>query len=774
MTSLEAEATDPPRNDNDNNTDIVLRSHSENTSNVNSTPNGNDTPTETQQHNRLYETFFFWNSLTTNIEEQRELSIAQESTETPQLQPEQISEESTQELEVSNNQQQLENTTTWWNFSSYSMVSYFKPTQTISDEETPLLMAPSTSQTTSTKEDSNHTIPQTSWWDWLVGSTTPTDNGEDDEDESHTSNLELYKRAKLAIETSKEEIHYVFKKSISIDSDISNKVELSVYGTLTEETPVEYNCSKRKNPLSPNEILENLTNNKEFNSTSNRNNMPGIDGVSLNLTIIPSFDDNYRDITTMTRLRILLKTYIICDGITDTINLPNENHLYKESQKHVLYLKKKKLKKITIIGVHSFLPNKLVRSLMGNRSSGNSNTFVETATLSVLSWLKENDNNDNNDIDINDYDIETLSVEGQGKINERVEKSYQLIIKNWSHILESSQFIFFVSHGIGSVVAINLFSKLLTEHDSGITSRNKFLGALCMNGGFLGPFKGLNSRLIIRAFTSIENEIINEVFQYQNTKSKLSMQLNNAMDNLIENNVKIVFSGVINDPFIPLFSSLALQFSHPNITRNIYYNDNNNNNIYNISNCEVVPFVSQLLKIICLMKNLGYDQDYDLVRDLSDKFDFLTSTDMGYSISGASANTTAPFTGFENYTGATNNSNTKCNSTIFNDEKLYKEAIRFSLETTDLIGKQRDLVITDYNMIEGSSNEGNSNFYNMLPWNMRSLLNDFIQVKHIKSYQLIEQLISQFNNEWDPTSKTWKDIKYCLGGLEDFHVDELI
>ena len=53
-------------------------------------------------------------------------------------------------------------------------------------------------------------------------------------------------------------------------------------------------------------------------------------------------------------------------------------------------------------------------------------------------------------------------------------------------------------------------------------------------------------------------------------KSKLSIQLNNAMDNLIENNVKIVFSGVINDPFIPLYSLLAIQFSHPNITKEIF------------------------------------------------------------------------------------------------------------------------------------------------------------------------------------------------------------
>lgn len=94
--------------------------------------------------------------------------------------------------------------------------------------------------------------------------------------------------------------------------------------------------------------------------------------------------------------------------------------------------------------MHSFLPNKLVRSLMGNRSSGNSNTFVETATQSVLSWLKENDN----EFDLNDYDIETLSVEGQGKVNERVEKSYQLITKNWIQTLESSQFIFLSVMGL--------------------------------------------------------------------------------------------------------------------------------------------------------------------------------------------------------------------------------------------------------------------------------------------------------------------------------------
>ena len=63
----------------------------------------------------------FWNSLTTHIEERTELSIEQASAETPQLQPpesqpEQVANESPQELEITNNQQQLDGTTTWWNF----------------------------------------------------------------------------------------------------------------------------------------------------------------------------------------------------------------------------------------------------------------------------------------------------------------------------------------------------------------------------------------------------------------------------------------------------------------------------------------------------------------------------------------------------------------------------------------------------------------------------------------------------------------------------------
>ena len=47
----------------------------------------------------------------------------------------------------------------------------------------------------------------------------------------------------------------------------------------------------------------------------------------------------------MTKLRILLKTYIVCDGLTDTINVPSENHLYKQTPKHVLYLKRKRSKR---------------------------------------------------------------------------------------------------------------------------------------------------------------------------------------------------------------------------------------------------------------------------------------------------------------------------------------------------------------------------------------------------------------------------------------------
>ena len=55
MTSPEAESTDPSKSNNDNNREIVLRSHSDSTINPNPTLH---TPTETQQQSRLYGTFF--------------------------------------------------------------------------------------------------------------------------------------------------------------------------------------------------------------------------------------------------------------------------------------------------------------------------------------------------------------------------------------------------------------------------------------------------------------------------------------------------------------------------------------------------------------------------------------------------------------------------------------------------------------------------------------------------------------------------------------------
>ncbi|EMG47900.1 hypothetical protein G210_1627 [Candida maltosa Xu316] len=573
-------------------------------------------------------------------------------------------------------------------------------------EETPLLHQHVSKESTPQQHPQSQQ-QQGSWWNWLIGSSANNIDDLEEEDGSNISNLELYKSARMSIETSKETSHYIFHNS----SDSKN-TELSVFGTLTEGNPVSYNSRKR--PLLPTEVLENAIIGSHHRTDSVSSTV-SVATDTMNTThtsndkIYPLFDDNYRETTWKTKIRILSED-VIC-------GYKSEFHLYKNTPKNILKKKNKQIKRITIIGVHSFLPNKMVRALIG-QNTGNSIRFVNKASKSVINWLREN----NPDFALEDYTIDSLSIEGQGKMQDRIEKS-MILIKNWMHLLESSDFIYMVSFGTSCTFAMNFLARLLTDypHISKNTKKKK-IGVLCMNGNFGGPIIGLDSKLVVRAFTSLENEIIKELFEYSKWNSKLSLQLNESIKRLIEDhNVKMTFTGHVNDCFIPLNSSLGIQFIHPNIRRSLY-------------ETEPIPFVSKLLNIICMMNNLGYYNDYNLIKDLSDKLDF-------------------------NSTGR-----------MFSDEKVYHESVKFILESTNLIHHQ------DLKIRYRSQPLSNDVFFNLLPWNLRSLFQDLIKIKHIQSVRLIIDLVDEFNH-WNPnnnSNKNYKDMKYCLNFFEDFELNELI
>lgn len=133
-------------------------------------------------------------------------------------------------------------------------------------------------------------------------------------------------------------------------------MELSVCGTITEAQPVKYKAKKR--PLFPNEVQErNLQ----------------LVAHSTEKLIVPTIAENLRTITLRTKLRLYIENLLY--GAKSS-----ERHLYTNKPDHIAKRKALKIRKVVIIGIHGFLPIKLVRTLIG-QSTGNSIRYINEASF---------------------------------------------------------------------------------------------------------------------------------------------------------------------------------------------------------------------------------------------------------------------------------------------------------------------------------------------------------------------------------------------------------
>lgn len=513
------------------------------------------------------------------------------------------------------------------------------------------------------------------WFGWLFGS-----NGHIQEDEVSDESSEAYKAAKAVIESSKEECHYAYKST-----DEFQTFEMSVSGTPTENLPVLLHTKKHK-PISANEIFEKTLRQK--------NNIEGDASVPI---ISPRFVDNYREITWRTKTR-LLTSDLICGYNT-------EHHLYRKKEELVLRTTKQ-LKKIVVITVHNFLPVKLVRALTGEYT-GNAIGYAKLATKAIKTWMKQN----NPEYKEEDIGIESIAIDGQGKIATCVEDSLQLL-RNYTKELNDCDFIYVVGYGTSSPIAISILAELLSQNHNLCKKR---IGVLSMSGNLMGPVPSKFSKIVYRAYTQLENDIVREVFEYEKKSCSLSRKLTESIRFLLAQNVKFTFSSTTNDSFIPLYSSLGIQFDHPNIHRNLYQ-------------VNTIPFISTVLEIACQMKNVGVFRDHSIIRSFSDKLDI-----------------------------------NKTNKYIFDDDEVYLESLRFTLESTKL-HKLKEIQIR-------KEPRGSTTDLNLLPYNFRGFVQEFAGVKHVGSVKQLKKMIEEFKT-WEPNLKT-KDVKYCLEALDDFQIEEL-
>lgn len=429
-------------------------------------------------------------------------------------------------------------------------------------------------------------------------------------------------------------------------------------------------------------------NRKKINNNIKRNN----ESKRLNI-ILPKIEDN---------LPLLSTHNIIVSGfkrLKKIIGYSNErdSNLFRKDEPTIF-------KRVLIIGVHGFFPTKMIRPIIGE-PTGTSMKFAQVGESAVLSWAKDNNLN---------IEIQKIALEKEGKIFDRVDFFFD-ILKNSINDIKKADFIFFCSHSQGTPVSVILLSKLI---EYGIIDDNKKIGLLGMAGINIGPFSGMDKSLFIRAYSTIENESLLELFQFQNFESLQSRKYIECLRNLVRHDVKITFVGSIDDQLVPLYSAIALHVQHPNIYKAVYIDGATN----------TPNFLSRIIKLSCMLQNIG-STDHDVIKEIS--------TALAGPITGGG------------------------HSKIYNDLQVYKLALDFTLKTeSSNIALEQSI---KYKPFDIKKHGVGYNPFN-LPWCARGLF--FESIKRLPHGKEEIDLVFREFDEWEPDSKALKDVKYRLNGIK--------
>jgi hypothetical protein len=475
-------------------------------------------------------------------------------------------------------------------------------------------------------------------------------------------------------------------------------------------------------PIDENNNNNNNTNNEmikdnstwAFWSTSNKSNNPKIipDVVKSNVS---DLNEDAKNLKISTSKNIILPNFEDTLPINTSFNIIYNNFKkfkrsflgYSDIKDSNLFrkLEPTDFKRVLIIGVHGFFPTKMIRPLIGE-PTGTSMKFAQVGEAAILNWAKENN--------LNNIKIQKIALEKEGKIFDRVDFFFE-ILKNSINDIEKADFIFFCSHSQGTPVSIILLSKLL---EYGVINENKIIGILGMAGINIGPFYGMDKSLFVRAYSTIENDSLLELFQFQNFESLQSRKYIESLKNLIRHNVKILFIGSIDDQLVPLYSAIAQHVQHPNLFKAVYIDHST----------KTPDFVIRIIKLSCKLQNIGIS-DHDLIKEIS------------FALAG-------PITGGGH-------------SKIYNDLQVYKLALDFILKTENSsISIEQPIKFKPFDIKKLGTG---SNPFN-LPWCARGM---FFEInKHlINGKEEIELVFKEFE-QWKPDSKALKDVKYRLNGIK--------
>ncbi|KAJ9613532.1 hypothetical protein H2200_003474 [Cladophialophora chaetospira] len=360
-----------------------------------------------------------------------------------------------------------------------------------------------------------------------------------------------------------------------------------------------------------------------------------------------------------------------------------------------------RIKHALAIGVHGYFPASMVRSILG-QPTGTSIKFAEKAAQNIRRYVKAQGY---------ECEVKTAALEGEGRIAERVELLWKLLL-NWIDEIRRSDFILIAAHSQGVPVAIMLVAKLI---HFGCLSPSARVGICAMAGVNMGPFQDYKSPWITGS--------AGELFEFTNPESKVSTEYMAAMADCLKHSVKVTFVGSIDDQLVSMESSVFAPLTHPHIYRAVSID----------SRIHAPNFLSNLVGFVLKLRNVGVP-DHGLIRELS--------TPLAGSL----------------YTG-------EGHSRLYEDDAVYSLAISFALQTASLPGldvlssKRAPLSApTDGKAGSGSLS---ANPY-ILPFAMRGILEEEIVKKELRDEA--KKLLEQFD-EWEPRTKVLRDVKFRLEGV---------
>jgi hypothetical protein len=272
--------------------------------------------------------------------------------------------------------------------------------------------------------------------------------------------------------------------------------EASVLGTKTETSPVEMKKY-------PNTIPSSLS--------------------EESCTILPTVEENYREITVKTKVRLATELYY---------NYPAERHIYLKR-----HTNRPIMESIIIISVVA--QSKTKNNLIAKKLS-------DLTSESVKNWLKDNRKT-------HECRIETISLEA-AKVNDNTTENIMKLLINWRENLKNADCVIVVGFKNSFPLATSLLDTMISRDI--VNTKQKF-GLVSVDGTIPGPY--------------LEDQEASTISYSRDFQTVFSKIIHNY-------DVKVTVVGTLNNSS----ASLALHLEHANIFRTMYFPKCTYNNEFEI------------------------------------------------------------------------------------------------------------------------------------------------------------------------------------------------